>query len=140
MSSISSQTQGINGVVDVGSLTKLRTIPNAKARAEAVAGQLESVFWGMMIKSMRDTVPKDELVDDGLGGSNYVEMLDQQLAQMQGLPRDPRFHETLVKQIMEHPNGVDAALDKLDQPAGGQSAKSAGLALTRASNVEKVAE
>ena len=47
--------------------------------AKEVAQQFESIFVGMMVKSMRDTLPKD-----GLFASNqmeaYQEMFDQQLA------------------------------------------------------------
>jgi flagellar protein FlgJ len=47
---------------------------------KAVAQQFEALFLGMMLKSMRDAIPKDE---DGNSDATktYMSMLDQQLAQ-----------------------------------------------------------
>jgi Rod binding domain-containing protein len=103
-------------VVDPLGLSRVSSIKDPQARAEAVAGQLESVFFGMMIKAMRATVPDAGLLGKGLGGRNYVEMLDQQLAQMASLPRDPRFHEALVRQIMQSPEEAGQALAKMSRP------------------------
>lgn len=52
---------------------------NPEKAAKEVAQQFESLFVGMMVKSMRDTLPKD-----GLFSSNqmeaYQDMFDKQLA------------------------------------------------------------
>ncbi|MEN6626585.1 MAG: rod-binding protein [Candidatus Sumerlaeia bacterium] len=103
---IAMQSSGVNSITDPLSVQKLSQIGDAKERAEAVATQFESIFMGMMIKSMRDTVPDGGLLGEGLGGKTYVEMMDQQLAQMGGLPRDPRFHEALVRQIIQDPGAL----------------------------------
>ncbi len=84
---------------DPGSVRRISQIGDTRERAEAVAGQFESLLMGMMMKAMRATVPEGGMMGEGLGGKTYVEMLDQQLVQMGGLPRDPRFHEALVRQI-----------------------------------------
>lgn len=106
---------GVNAVTDPNSLRRLAMMKDPNARAEALAGQLESAFFGMMIKAMRATVPEGGLLGKGLGGQNYVEMLDQQLSQMGGMPRDPRFHAALVRQILQKPEEVGQALSRMNQ-------------------------
>lgn len=58
---------------------KLKSRDNPEGALHEVAQQFESVFITMMMKAMRDTLPKD-----GLFASNqmdtYQEMFDQQLA------------------------------------------------------------
>lgn len=117
----SKEIAGVNGVTDPMSLTRLGAVKDPKVRAEALAGQLESVFFGMMVKSMRDTVPNGGLLGKGLGGSNYVEMLDQQFTQMGNQPRDPRFHEALVRQILQAPEAASSALSRMDGPPAAAS-------------------
>src|SRR5690242_3900583 len=91
---------GARALANPSALRGIKTMSDPKARAEALAGQLESVFFGMMVKAMRATVPQGGLLGKGLGGNLYVEMLDQQLTQLGNMPRDPRFHEALVRQIL----------------------------------------
>lgn len=97
-----------DGMVDLNAFQRLQNIPDAQQRAEAVAEQLEKNFYSMMMKAMRATVPDSGLLEGGLGDDNYVEMLDQHLVELGNLPRDPRFHESLVKQIMQNPGQLDA--------------------------------
>lgn len=112
------------GAIDPASIRRSLQIDDKRARAEAVAGQLEGVFMDMMVKAMRQTVPEDGLFGQGMGGKNYVEMLDQQYAQIGGVPRDPRFHEVLVNQIMKTPEETGKALSRMRQDEG--QAKAAG--------------
>ncbi len=104
---------GVNGVTDPNALREINNLDDPKAKAEATADQLETVFWNMMIKSMRETVPDGAVLGRGLGGQQYVDMLDQQLTQMGEFPRDPRFHEALVKQIMNSPEEANRAMTRL---------------------------
>ena len=78
-----------------------------------MATQLESIFMGMVLKAMRDTVPEDGLAGKSLGGKNYVEMLDQQYSQLQAIPKDPRFHDVLVRQIMQSPEATNHAMQSM---------------------------
>ena len=104
---------GVNAVNDLGALRRLATIEDPRARAEAVATQLEAVFFGMVVKSMRATVPEGGLLGKGLGGRTYIEMLDQQFSQLSAVPRDPRLHEALVRQIVQSPGAVGQEMEKL---------------------------
>ncbi|MDA8414035.1 MAG: rod-binding protein [Desulfobacteraceae bacterium] len=48
--------------------------------ARRVAREFESLFVGMMIKSMRETVGKDKLINGGHGEEVYRSLLDQEYA------------------------------------------------------------
>ena len=52
---------------------------NARA-ARKVAREFEAMFVGMMLKSMRDTVGKNELTGGGKGEEIFQSMLDQEYA------------------------------------------------------------
>jgi len=100
--------------LDPARLNELRSIADPKARADAVAKQLESVFMGILLKTMRATVPDGGVLGRGLGGRTYVELLDQQWAELGGMPRDPRFHDSLVRQIMASPDAAVRAVQGAD--------------------------
>jgi flagellar protein FlgJ len=51
-----------------------------KIAARKVAREFEAMFAGMMLKSMRQTVGKDELTGGGHGEEIYRSMLDQEYA------------------------------------------------------------
>ena len=71
----SGQYHDLNGLTDL----KRASRENPNAATDEVAEQFESMFIQMMLKSMRDALPKD-----GLFSSNdmdtYTEMADQQIA------------------------------------------------------------
>jgi peptidoglycan hydrolase FlgJ len=77
-----------------------------------VAKEFESLFIGMMLKSMRETVGKDKLTDGGHGEEVYRSLLDQEYA----------------KALSEHGGiGLAAMMERqLVKPApdGGQSTNS----------------
>lgn len=50
------------------------------AQARKVAGEFEAMFVGMMLKSMRATVGKDELTGGGRGEETFRSLLDQEYA------------------------------------------------------------
>jgi Rod binding domain-containing protein len=112
----------IDGLTDPQSLKRLAQIGDKRVRAEAVAQQLETVFFGMVMKAMRATVPDGALDGKGLGRSQYVQMLDQQYAELAGMPRDPRFHEALVRQILADPAETGRLLDQMRQTTAAQPA------------------
>jgi flagellar protein FlgJ len=66
---------------DVSSLNalKLQSREDPEGALHEVAQQFESVFITMMMKAMRDTLPKDGMFQSGQMDT-YQEMFDQQLA------------------------------------------------------------
>ena len=116
---------GVNALTDPASISKIRTIKDPQQQADAVASQMERAFFSMMVKAMRQTVPEGGLLGKGLGGDMYVEMLDQQLVEMASTPRDPRFHEALVREIMNKPQGAQQAMNRLGEATASASQSSA---------------
>ena len=121
----------VHPVTDPGSLHRLQSIEDPRSRAEAVADQIESVFMDMVVKAMRATVPEGGLLGKGMGGSMYVEMLDQELSRLGSGPRDPRFHDALVEQIMQSSaEPADSAAESLNDSVNprGLSSEESGQA------------
>lgn len=116
-------------MTDPGAVRQVGQITDPRARAEAVASQLEQVFMQMMVKAMRATVPEGGVMGRGLGGEMYVEMLDQHFTAGGGA-FDPRFHQALVRQIMNGPDGSTDAAKALE--TGQSEAASAPIAVAAA--------
>lgn len=68
--------------IDANSLNDLRraTSQNTPESIRAAAQQFEALFVGMMLKSMREAMPKDELFDNEQSRT-FTAMLDQQISQ-----------------------------------------------------------
>jgi Rod binding domain-containing protein len=115
ITNIPSQPVKSGAALDPTAIRRELQTGDKRTRAEAVANQLEGVFMEMMVKAMRATVQEDGLFGKSLGGGNYVEMLDQQYAKLAGIPRDPRFHEVLVNQIMKQPEETNRAMERMNQ-------------------------
>ena len=90
-----------NGLAqDARALDGLRTkaAKDPKAALETAAKQFEAVFMNMVMKSMRDTLPKD----GAFGGSEmqmYQGMLDQQMAQGIASGKGVGLSDMIVKQL-----------------------------------------
>lgn len=82
-SSLRAATGATDGMVynNLSALTDLKTQSNENPQEalKEVAKQFESVFVTMMMKSMRDTLPKDGLFSSSQM-ETYQEMFDQQLS------------------------------------------------------------
>lgn len=86
--------------VDGRSLDALRVDAgrDPQATAKKVATQFEALFMQMVLKSMRDSVPKSGLFD-GVGADVYQGMLDTQFAQaMTGQPRG--LSDQIARQLL----------------------------------------
>lgn len=57
-----------------------KTVANDPVAAKKVAREFESLFIGMMLKSMRETVGQDKMTNGGHGEDVYRSMLDQEYA------------------------------------------------------------
>ena len=74
-----------------------------KAAAKKVAREFETLFVGMMIKTMRETVGKDSLTNGGRGEEIYSSLLDQEYAraisESHGLGLAEKLEKELLKTI-----------------------------------------
>lgn len=103
-------------VADSHSLDALRTqaTKDPKAALKAAAKQFETVFMNMVLKSMRDTVPKDGLMSGGSEEQMFQGMLDQQFAQNMADGKGAGLADLIVKQLSRNLN-IDQADDaKID--------------------------
>jgi peptidoglycan hydrolase FlgJ len=86
--------------IDVQSLTALRA--QAKSSPDAALGkaasQFEAMFMQMLLKSMRDSLPQDGMLDSE-ATRTYVGMLDQQLATSLSNKGGIGLADVLVKQL-----------------------------------------
>lgn len=100
---------------DVRSLDALKTgaAKDPSGAVKQAASQFEALFMQMVLKSMRDAVPRSGMLE-GAGADVYASMLDTQFAQaMSGRPGG--LSEMIAKQLMR---GM-----KTDDPADGATAK-----------------
>ncbi len=98
--------------IDSGALSKLKQSAgqDPKSALRATAQQFETLFMNMLMKSMRDTLPKDGLLSSS-ANDMYTGMLDQQLAQKMS-SRGTGIADMIVKQLsmrMKSPDGADGA-------------------------------
>lgn len=101
---------------DSRSLDALRTqaSKDPKAALKAAAKQFETVFMNMVLKSMRDTVPKDGLMSGGSEEQMFQGMLDQQFAQSMADGKGTGLADLIVKQLSRNLNIDQAADAKID--------------------------
>jgi len=71
---------GTNMTDAVTGKTGRKPVDRETAAAKKVAQEFETMFVGMMLKSMRETVGKDKLTNGGHGEEVYRSMLDQEYA------------------------------------------------------------
>jgi flagellar protein FlgJ len=77
--------------------------------AKKVARDFESMFVGIMFKSMRETVGKDSLTGGGHGEEMYRSMLDQEYAKAAGEGQGLGLAGTIEKELLKTMPG---AMDK----------------------------
>ena len=78
-------------------------------KAEHLARQLETNFLGMMLASMRETVPEGGLLGNGSEMKLFRDLLDREYAQLAVNEWDFDFHDALVRQILDGQGGQNRA-------------------------------
>lgn len=74
-------TDGSSGVLPIAAQAARKALDEkGKARLQKAVQEFESLFVGYMLKSMRDTIPKDEEAGDEFGGDVLQSMFDTELA------------------------------------------------------------
>lgn len=85
------------------------------AAAKKVSKEFESLFIGMMLKSMRETTGKDKITNGGHGEELYRSMLDQEYAKAL-TERGGVGLATIFEQLLAKPQGT-GQYDKANQQA-----------------------
>lgn len=83
--------------------------------ARKVAKEFETLFTGIMLKTMRETVGKDSITYGGHGEEMYRSLLDQEYAKSisegQGLGLAKTIEEYLLKSMPENHGKTDAGAE-----------------------------
>lgn len=103
--------------------TKDNTAKNRQA-VKKVAQEFESIFIGMMLKSMRETVGKDPLTGGGHGEEVYRSLLDQEyannIAKSGGLGLAPLIEQQMLRDGGVKAKNAPAALAPVTASADGK--------------------
>ena len=109
-------------------------LTNDRAGLERVAKQFESLYFGQLIKSMRETVPDNGFWGQGEGTKVYRQLHDQALADRLADGGGLGISDMIVRQL-EHTVGSAGAVDRPDMigpaapdPRGVQAYRSQGEA------------
>ncbi len=117
-------------IFDVGSLTTLKrqVKSNDPAALKQAAQQFEALFLQMVLKSMRDAVPREGLFDNEQSRM-YESLLDQQLSQVLGkksggtglaaLIEKQLLRQSVEPQALDHPLPLQPAIPSIPFHNGG---------------------
>jgi flagellar protein FlgJ len=94
------------------------TANRERKAAKRVAQEFEALFIGMMLKSMRETVGKDQLTGGGRGEEIFRSLLDQEyatsFAARGGVGLAPLIEQELVKQAARRSGSTEAPKPAVD--------------------------
>ena len=71
-----------------------------KKKIRKLAEEFESIFLEIMLKSMRETIPKSELLDAGNAEDIFRSMLDTQYAKLMASQRQTGIADNIEKQLL----------------------------------------
>jgi flagellar protein FlgJ len=98
-----------------------------KQAVKKVARDFESVFIGMMFKSMRETVGKDSLTGGGHGEEVYRSMLDQEYAKAACEGQGMGLAGLIEKELTKTVHGADKKNVALPDSAAALNIPNAGM-------------
>jgi Rod binding domain-containing protein len=90
---------------------KLSTGDKKKAEIRKVAGEFQSLFVELMLKSMRETVSQDKLTGGGHGEEVYGSMLDHEYAAAISRRGNLGLAEMIERQMLAQESGSKKALE-----------------------------
>ncbi len=85
-----------------------RTPPSNREQIRKVANEFESLFLNLVLKSMRDTVPKNELMDGGNAEDIYKSMLDDEYSKMMAEQRSTGIADNIEEFLLRAQGGTKA--------------------------------
>jgi Rod binding domain-containing protein len=131
--------------ISIFSPTQTAVEPSLKA--QKVAKDFESLFVSMMLKSMRDSVLRSDLVPENMGEKMYTEMLDQEYAGLITQNAGLGLSDLILKELQRQEggaagkNGLAEALSGLQGPQGYPwSTDNAIIAQSRGVDFDSVAQ
>ncbi len=89
-----------------------QTLEMKKMRLRKATREFESFFILHMLQAMRQTIPKSELLEGGLGQDTYTSMFDDELARTVAGSSPDSLSEMLYKSLEKHLDATEAGTDK----------------------------
>ena len=119
------QIKGLSGAMDMASmqaehvgqdgvLEKSHVTAEDREKLREVSEEFESVFLDLVLKSMRNTVPKSELMDGGNGEEIFRSMLDTEHAKNMAKQRMTGIASTIEKDLLKAMEVQSASRTKED--------------------------
>lgn len=102
---------------------------HGRAEVKKVAEEFESLFLNIVLKAMRDTVPKDSLISGGNAEDIYRSMLDEEYARIMATQRHTGLADTIEAFLLKAAGKDDLAAgsDKLTKTQGIQAYQAQAL-------------
>lgn len=90
-------TAGISGASTLA-LSGDKTM-KSKDKVENLAREFESIFMNQMLKAMRQTIPKNELINGGHAEDIYSSLLDEEFSRRMAYNQQGGISQSLAKQL-----------------------------------------
>lgn len=78
-----------------------------KEKLDILAREFESIFLNQMLKTMRSTVQKSELINGGSSEEIFTAMLDEEMARQMAYKQNNGLSSALVEQLSSMIKGAD---------------------------------
>lgn len=124
MTAIRPRPAGEGGAAPQATIAKPSKTDNDTAQIKQLAEEFESLFLGIVLKSMRDTVPKDGLINGGNAEDIYRSMLDTEYSKEMARQRSTGLANNIEEYLLRAYQKTDSA-----PPALPLEAKAAALSV-----------
>jgi flagellar protein FlgJ len=81
-------------------LNEQKATPHERSEIKRVADEFESLFLNLVLKSMRQTVPKSDLINGGNAEDIYKSMLDDEYAKMMAQQRSTGIADNIEEFLL----------------------------------------
>jgi flagellar protein FlgJ len=73
--------------------------PGEDARLRRAAAQMEGVFFNQMLQALRETVPRDGVLDGGAGEEMFTSLMDEKIAESASAKQEHGLGAVLYRQL-----------------------------------------
>lgn len=115
-----------------------QTLEMKKMRLRQATREFESFFMLHMLQAMRQTIPKSELLEGGLGQDTYTSMFDEELARKVAGSSPDSLSEMLYKSLEKHLDATESVSQSKTPAAETDLQKSPEVKPLERSNIQPV--
>ena len=103
-----------------------KATPRERQEIRQISNEFESLFLNLVLKAMRDTVPKSGLVDGGNAEDIYKSLLDDEYTKMMAAQRSTGIADN-IEEFLLRAQADTRATPETDQAAGRKAYQDEGL-------------